>query len=66
MGVLMSEERFEDCPIAVNEKDYERYIPIPYQHFYVNALNSYGKNEIISPSGVEAKYGAYGRIKKQE
>jgi len=62
----MSEERFEDCPIAVNEKDYERYIPISYQHFYVNALNSYAKNDIISPSGVEAKYGVYGRRKKAQ
>ena len=62
----MSEERFEDCPIAVNEKDYERYIPIPYQHFYVNALNSCAKNEIVNPSDVEAKYGVYGRIKKAQ
>jgi hypothetical protein len=61
----MSEERFEDCPIAVNEKDYERHKPVGYYHFYINSLNSYTKNEIINPNGVEAKYGVYGRIKKE-
>ena len=26
----MSEERFEDAPEALKEKDYQRYIPKPY------------------------------------
>ena len=60
----MSEDRFEDCPIAVNEKDYERHISVPYYDFYVNALNSHKRSEIISPSGVKAYYGAYQKSKK--
>jgi hypothetical protein len=64
--VLMSEERFEDCPIAVNEKDYERHIPVPYYNFYVNALHSYKRSEIISPNGVDAEYGAYRKTKKAQ
>jgi hypothetical protein len=62
----MSEDRFEDCPIAVNEKDYERHISVPYYDFYVNALNSHKRGEIISPSGVKAEYGAYRKRKKAQ
>ena len=62
----MSEERFEDCPIAVNERDYERHIPVPYYNFYVNALNSHKRKEIISPNGVDAEYGAYRKGKKAQ
>ena len=62
----MSEERFEDCPIAVNEEDYERYTPVPYYNCYVNALNSHKRSEIISPSGVRAEYGAYRKRKKAQ
>ena len=62
----MSEERFEDCPIAVNEEDYERYTSVPYYNFYVNALNSHKRSEIISPNGVDAEYGAYRKRKKAQ
>ena len=60
----MSEERFVDCPIAVNEKDDERYIPQPYYSFYTNALSCDFKNDVKTPSGVSAEYGTYKERKK--
>ena len=62
----MSEERFVDCPIAVNEKDYDRHRPNSYYDFYLKALNCDFKNDVQTPSGVSAEYGTYKETKKAQ
>ena len=60
----MDEELFEDSLEAINEKDYERYIPKPYMNYFISVKYIPEKDELLKrqPSGVTAtNYDRYGK-----
>ena len=58
----MDEELFEDSLEAINEKDYERYIPKPHMNYFIAIKYIPEKDELIQPAGVTAtNYDRYGK-----
>ena len=57
----MSEERFEDAPEALKEKDYQRYITKPHMNYLMSVKYYPDKHEIIQPKGVTADYRGYAK-----
>ena len=57
----MNEERFEDAPEALREKEYDRYIPKPYMNYFMSVKYYTDKDEKIQPKGVSAEYRGYAK-----
>ena len=57
----MNEERFEDAPEALQEKEYDRYIPKPYMNYFMSVKYYTDKDEKIQPKGVSAEYRGYAK-----
>ena len=57
----MSEEKFEDAPEALQEKDYDRYIPKPYMNYFMSVKYYSDRDEKIQPKGVTADYRGYAK-----
>ena len=55
----MEEERFEDAPEALKEKDYDRYIPKPYMNYFMSVKYYSDRDEKIQPKGMTANYRGY-------
>lgn len=55
------EERFEDAPEALKEKDYQRYIPKPYMNYFKSVQFYSDRDEKIQPKGVTADYRGYAK-----
>ena len=55
----MSEERFEDAPEALKEKDNQRYIPKPYMNYFMSVKSYSDREEKIQPKGMTANYRGY-------
>ena len=55
------EERFEDAPEALKEKDYQRYIPKPYMNYFMSVKYYSDRDEKIQPKGMTADYRGYAK-----
>ena len=62
----MEEERFEDAPEALKEKDYQRYIPKPYMNYFKSVQFYSDRDEKIQPKGVTADYRGYAKAQQVE